>query len=389
MKSLVKTLILTSFIGLSSCGDDPVDPTPTPVPSPTPDDTTIVKPQPRDSIDLVKGADISWCTQMEDNGHSFFAFSSSEPKECTEVMKELGVEAIRLRVLVNPSDGYCNKEDVLQKALRASRLGLDLMIAFHYSDVYATSQNQKMPTAWEGLDFNQLIDSVASHTVEALRLLRENDVTVKWVQIGNETSKGMLFPMGDIEKNPAQYRTLFSVASDSARSVYPDAKIVTYFARGFDQELYEKNLNLLDGNKYDIVGFSLFPSMAVGELFTTTRFKELISIESEEQAIQYTFANMDMVYNKVRKPCMLVEVGLPFRKDGTFETKSTLQMKQIMLDASDMGVCQGVFYLEPESYEGWNGYTMGMFLPNGRPSTILDAYGTRYWSYGTRCHTEL
>ncbi len=386
MKNIVKILILTSFLGFFSCGDDPVAPTPPPVPPPTPEDTTIVKPHPRDSIELVKGADISWCTQMEDKGQSFFAFSSSEPKECAEVMKELGVEAIRLRVFVNPSDGYCNKEDVLQKALRASQLGMDLMIAFHYSDAYATSQDQKVPAVWDGLDFNQLSDSVTFHTVEVLRLLRENDVVVKWVQIGNETSRGMLFPMGEIEKNPAQYRTLFSVASDAARSVYPDAKIVTYFARGFDQELYEKNLNLLDEKKYDVVGFSLFPSMAVGELFTTIRFKELKSIESEEQAIQYTFDNMNMVYDRVRKPCMLVEVGLPFRKDGTFEIKSTGQMKQIMLGASDIGICQGVFYLEPEIYEGWNSYTMGVFLPNGRPSAILDAYGTKYWSYYTTTH---
>ena len=51
------------------------------------------------------------------------------------ILRDLGMNSIRLRVWVNPSDGWCNKNDVLAKAWRAHQLGMRLMIDFHYSDV--------------------------------------------------------------------------------------------------------------------------------------------------------------------------------------------------------------------------------------------------------------
>lgn len=49
-------------------------------------------------------------------------------------MKELGLNAIRLRVWVNPKGGFSSKEDVLVMAKRAQALDMAIMIDFHYSD---------------------------------------------------------------------------------------------------------------------------------------------------------------------------------------------------------------------------------------------------------------
>lgn len=93
--------------------------------------------------DKVKGADIGWATYLEDSGVKFVNFKG-EQKNCTAVMKDLGFNAIRLRVWVDSRNaqgdkerGYCNKEDVLKQALRAKELGMDIMIDFHYSDDWA------------------------------------------------------------------------------------------------------------------------------------------------------------------------------------------------------------------------------------------------------------
>ena len=48
-----------------------------------------------------KGADISWTTQLEAEGHRFYN-QKGEERECTALMKELGLNAIRLRVWVDP-----------------------------------------------------------------------------------------------------------------------------------------------------------------------------------------------------------------------------------------------------------------------------------------------
>ena len=98
-----------------------------------------------------KGADISWVTEMEAGGHKFYNADGQE-RECTALMKEYGMNAIRLRVWVDPSahDNWCNKEDVLVKAKRAKALGMEVMIDFHYSDWWADPAKQNIPASWKG-----------------------------------------------------------------------------------------------------------------------------------------------------------------------------------------------------------------------------------------------
>lgn len=48
--------------------------------------------------------------------------------ECLALLRDLGMNAIRLRVWVNPVDGWCNKSDLVVKAQRAQQLGMRLMI---------------------------------------------------------------------------------------------------------------------------------------------------------------------------------------------------------------------------------------------------------------------
>ena len=67
---------------------------------------------------LVKGADVSWLTQMEKSGKSFYNDSGSK-QDLFPILKAHGMNAIRLRVWVNPSDGWSNITDVVAKAKRA------------------------------------------------------------------------------------------------------------------------------------------------------------------------------------------------------------------------------------------------------------------------------
>ena len=88
---------------------------------------------PETSAVFANGADVSWLTQMEASGKKFYNASGTQT-ECMALLKSLGMNAIRLRVWVNPSGGYNNAADVLVKAKRANDLGMRLLIDFHYSD---------------------------------------------------------------------------------------------------------------------------------------------------------------------------------------------------------------------------------------------------------------
>ena len=109
----------------------------------------VPTPEPLQEIDrtaFAKGADISWVTEMESKGMKFYNAEGKE-RECTALMKEIGFNSIRLRVWVNPADGWNGKEDVLAKAIRAQRLGMRIMIDFHFSDTWADPAHQTVPAA--------------------------------------------------------------------------------------------------------------------------------------------------------------------------------------------------------------------------------------------------
>jgi Arabinogalactan endo-1,4-beta-galactosidase len=93
------------------------------------------------------GADVSWLTQMEAAGKKFYNAGGTQ-MECMALLKSLGMNTIRLRVWVNPSDGWCNAQDLLVKAKRARDLGMRILIDFHYSDSWADPSKQTKPAAW-------------------------------------------------------------------------------------------------------------------------------------------------------------------------------------------------------------------------------------------------
>ena len=101
---------------------------------------------------FAKGADVSWLTEMEGDGVNFYS-ASGKKQECLSLLRDLGVNSIRLRVWVNPDGGLCNKNDVVAKAWRAQQLGFRLMIDFHYSDTWADPAHQTVPAAWQGYTF--------------------------------------------------------------------------------------------------------------------------------------------------------------------------------------------------------------------------------------------
>src|SRR5690349_18936319 len=119
--TVITALFLFTILVSGGCQKrKPVDATPTP-------DPPVVQ------TGFVKGADIGWLTEMEASGKKFYNSAGVET-ECIALMKSLGMNAIRLRVWVNPSPSWNNAADVVAKAVRAKKLGMRVMIDFHYSD---------------------------------------------------------------------------------------------------------------------------------------------------------------------------------------------------------------------------------------------------------------
>ena len=58
--------------------------------------------QSRPTNSFAKGADVGWLPQMEATGYRFYDTDGKE-KDCLQLLKERGMNTIRLRVFVNPS----------------------------------------------------------------------------------------------------------------------------------------------------------------------------------------------------------------------------------------------------------------------------------------------
>ena len=325
------------------------------------------------TTEFAKGADISWVTEMEHNGMKFYN-ATGTAIDCFQLMKDLGLNAIRLRVWVNPEehDNWCNKEDLLAKAKRTASLGMDLMVDFHYSDWWADPGKQNIPAAWKSHSYEQMKTDVANHTVEVLQLLKDNQITPKWVQVGNETSNGFLWDMGKADQNPKQYAGLFAAGYDAVKTVFPQAIVIVHLDNGFDNGLYNWNLDILKNNgaKWDMIGMSLYPYWALESGKET----------SAGQTITDCIANIKKVSEKYNCDVMVVETGMECAdNNGKLASASILaegktMMARIIKECRENtnGRCKGVFYWEPECKPSQ--YRLGAFTEDGYPTVIMDAF---------------
>lgn len=343
-KKIVDIVLFGAILLVGSCSKKQ-DPEPDPEPEPP-------------ASEFVKGADISWLTEMEDAGRKFYSAAGTQ-MECMALMKSLGMNAVRLRVWVNPNPAYNNAADVLAKAIRAKNLGLDVMINFHYSDSWADPGKQNKPAAWASMNFTELKQALANHTADVLQQLKTAGVTPKWVQVGNETNDGMLWPDGRASTNMANYAQLVNAGYDAVKSIFPAAKVIVHVSNGWDNGLFQWNIGglLAQGARFDVIGMSLYPSY-VGAGWAA--------------ANQQCLANMNDMVTRYNKEVMVVEIGMPwddaanckaFISDLINKTKSVTDNKGL-----------GVLYWEPQCYGNWKGYTLGAFDNNGRPTVAMEAF---------------
>ncbi len=343
MKHLCKLVFLFLSLFLFSCSKNS---TPDPIPDPAPAPTT----------NLVKGADISWLSEMEAAGKRFYNSSGSE-QDLFTILKNTGMNTVRLRVWVNPANGYNNKADVVAKATRAKAAGVRILIDFHYSDTWADPGQQMKPAAWAGQDVTGLKASLTAHTVDVLTALKNAAITPEWVQIGNETNDGMLWPEGKASTNMANYAALTAAGYDAVKAVFPAAKVIVHVSNGYDNNLFRYLFDGLkaNGGKWDVIGLSLYPSPT-----------NWLTLNTQ------CYANMNDMVNRYGKEVMVVEVGMSWDQAAAANAFLADLITKVKAVNGDKGL--GVLYWEPEAYNNWQGYTLGAFDNSGKPTAALNAF---------------
>jgi arabinogalactan endo-1,4-beta-galactosidase len=310
-------------------------------------------------ISFAAGADISWLPQMEAAG---FVFKNRKGKEqdCLLTLKAFGLDAVRLRSWVNPSDdpwaGHCSAGETLDFALRCTGLGFRVMVDFHYSDSWADPGKQIKPAAWKDLPFEKLVNAVYEYTRDTMKTFTAGGFVPEWVQLGNETNPGMLLPdgsTGDFSK----LARLYNAGHRGVKEISPSTKTIIHLAEGNNTPFIQNYFDRLAENNcaYDMIGLSYYP------WWLNKTNEELITGLTETLRLLPARYDRDLI---------IVETGGEDEK----EDESFDLLHRVIEECSALPRCRGIFYWEPEGAKVWSKYSLSAWRADGTPGRAMDAF---------------
>lgn len=313
------------------------------------------------SEEMIYGADIGFLSQLEAQGVQWVD-DNGNTRDALELLKEKGVNAVRLRVFVKPPEdfvwtkpdgttcmlGYTDTQALLYNARRAEELGMEIMVVFHYSDHFADPLIQDVPSEWEGASESELEQYVYDYTAYIMEQLAEEGVYPEWVQVGNEVSYGMLYPSGSNQTNDfTQLTNYLNSGYDAVKSVSPNTKVVTHLTHGSGIAHFAwffENFITKCGGKTDVIGMSYYP-------YWTSSY--------DGDCIENVTYNLCQMASQYGKEVMICETGE--LESNPTETYELLRKEINALEVVPNNNGIGVFYWEPEANSTIlpDGYTLG------------------------------
>lgn len=258
------------------------------------------------------GGDVSLLPEYEEAGANYYDPEGRPIASLLPWLHDEGMNAMRVRLFVNPSDytgpdadpNACQTmEYILPLCRQICDAGMELMLDFHYSDTWADPARQFTPAAWGTMDDEALARQVYDYTRRSLLTLKEEGIVPAYIQPGNEISYGMLWGapgtpdellkktlMGS-DANWDRLGLLLRHAVSACREVCPDAGIVIHTERTAspdEQRNFYRQMERL-GIDFDIIGLSYYPyfhgplsslDAAITELETDFPAKRIMVVET-------------------------------------------------------------------------------------------------------------
>ena len=255
------------------------------------------------------GIDASTQVEVDSkNPHYYYKGKEVDPWEF--MFEHNGVKSMRLRLWIDPYDedghpyggGTVDFKKWIILAKRAQKVGYKILLDFHYSDFWCDPGKQLLPKSWRGLSVDDLANKVYEYTKKTLQDIQKEGIEVSYIQIGNEITNGMLWPLGKLsEKVPGQTRSNYDNLAlflrsgvKGARETLPNAKLIIHLEKSYDVETHEEFFNEIAkrGVDFDIIGLSYYPYW--------------------HGTFPMFFKNVDNLKTKFAKPIWIVETGYGF-----------------------------------------------------------------------------
>jgi arabinogalactan endo-1,4-beta-galactosidase len=284
LKSSIKYQLLFFLILLFSCKNTTTL---------TTEDEEIIIP----STDTFYNAvDISYYPTIQKKGLTFYNRNGTQ-RNFLQILKENGVNTIRLRLWHSPKDEHASFKEVESFSKELKSLEFKVWLTVHYSDTWADPGNQTIPKAWQNASYAVLKDSVYTYTSKIM-----NSIEPDIIQIGNEIDPGILLPIGDISTNKTQFLALLEKGISAVRNHNSETKIMIHKADSKNASWFFDILKPLD---YDLIGVSYYPKW---------HGKDLNVFKNQLQILDNTYS----------QNIVLAETSYPFTLDWNDNTNNVI-----------------------------------------------------------------
>jgi arabinogalactan endo-1,4-beta-galactosidase len=175
--------------------------------------------------------------------------------------------------------------------------------------------------------------------------------------------------MGRVNKEKGEwvhYAGFTAMGYNSAKEAFPDITVIVHVDNAYEQRDWFWDQMAANGGKWDMIGLSHYPMMSAWN-----------GGKSWQEMNELAEANIRRLISQWHCPVMIAEVGM-FAND----TLSATVMADFVARAQAIDSCAGIFYWEPECYGnwrpaeyiplGWNGYDMGAYTKEGKPSEVME-----------------
>lgn len=314
---------------------------------------------------MILGIDTS--TYLEELSHGARYYDGALEIDPLNAFASNGVNYMRIRVWNNPYSpegepylaGTCDLDNYVKLGKLAKAKGYHLYMDLHYSDFWADPGKQFIPKSWADYSLDELADVVYDFTCYCLNTAIREGVAPEMIQVGNEITNGILWPIGKLEVdgkrgNYESLTKLLSAGARACREILPEAKIMLHLERSNDKEVYQEFFSEMEraGVEFDVIGASYYPFWhgLPEELFDNLRACRKFGKEIMIAELGYGFTTEG--YFLKGKECRLVVDESLSRVPGFTDVYPMTPDGQrdfihyIMKRAREEGI-DGIFYWEP------------------------------------------
>ena len=376
IKSKIYSILLSNLLLLLSCSNSSDSTDPIPEPDQNPETFYL-------------GADLSYTNEMEDCGAVYKNYEGAI-EDPFKIFREAGANLVRVRLWHNPDwTNYSNLSDVKKTIGRAKKLGMKVLLDFHYSDTWADPHKQEIPAAWADQINNaeKLGQLLYAYTYNTLNDLSGENLLPDIVQVGNEINSMILQQGGSTgaitwSRNSYLLKKGIQAVRDLSTIKGKEIEVMLHIAQPENALWWFDQATKNGVTDFDWIGLSYYPAWSEYTLenlpnairiLIETYQKRLMIVET---AYPFTMENTDQANNILGNEALLS--GYPATQKGQYD-----YLKDLYLSVKNAGG-EGIIYWEPAwvstdcgtlwAAHGSHWDNATLFDSNGKPTLGMQFY---------------